>query len=260
MLIVFKLLFYVVVQFTPHTLVRATIIFLLTHYTTTLKKIFKYTVYFITGIIVFLLLYLGIGFVLSRVTIDKDLNQPEDVAIYIKTNGVHTDVVLPVKTAQLDWSKEIKFSNTHLADSTRMKWLAMGWGDKGFYLQTPTWSDLKFSVAFKAMTGLSTTAIHATFYDTLQETESCKKIIISNAQYARLTQYILNSFRQDADGHLERIVTNANYNDADAFYEANGHYSMFHTCNTWANSALKACGQRACLWTAFDTGIFLKYK
>jgi len=223
------------------------------------KKIFKIIGRILLGFIAFVALYALAAYILPKIGVDKEANSSPDVTIYIHTNGVHTDVILPITNNLCDWRKDIKFENTISKDTTAT-FVAFGWGDKGFYLQTPTWSDLKFSVAFKAMTGLSTTAIHATFYDTLQETESCKKIIISNAQYARLTQYILNSFRQDADGHLERIVTNANYNDADAFYEANGHYSMFHTCNTWANNALKACGQRACLWTAFDTGIFLKYK
>jgi uncharacterized protein (TIGR02117 family) len=169
-------------------------------------------------------------------------------------------LVLPIKNGQFDWSKEIKFSDTQLADTSRARLLALGWGDKGFYLQTPKWSDLKFSVAFRAMTGLSTTAIHATFYDTLRENESCKKIMMGNAQYTRLVNYILNSLQQDDAGHVIKIVTRANYSKADAFYEAKGRYSLFYTCNTWANKALKACGQKACLWTAFDTGIFLQYK
>jgi hypothetical protein len=34
---------------------------------------------------------------------------------------------------------------------------------------------------------------------------------------------------------------------------------MFHTCNTWANNGLKSCGQKAALWTPFDSGIFGQY-
>ena len=160
----------------------------------------------------------------------------------------------------MDWSKEIKFANTHLADTTRMKYLAMGWGDKGFYLETPTWAQLKFRVAFKAAFALSTTAIHATFYDSLPQNDSCKEIKITKEQYTKLINYITNSFQKDQNGHFIRIVTNANYGKADAFYEANGSYSMLHTCNTWANNGLKSCNQKACLWTPFDTGIFLNYK
>ena len=225
-----------------------------------LKKSLKYTGYCIAGFIAFILLYLLTAYCLSRLTVNKEPGQSGDMAIYIKTNGVHTDIVVPIKNELADWSKEIRFANTHLPDTSNMKWLAMGWGDKGFYLQTPTWADLKFSTAFKAAFALGTTAIHTTFYNDLRESESCKKIMISNDQYKRLTGYLYGSFQKDAAGHLMRIITNANYNNADAFYEARGSYSMLQTCNTWANNALKNCGQKACWWTAFDTGIFLQYK
>ena len=131
-----------------------------------LKKIFKYTLFFVLGFIAFVLLYLLSAYCLSRIAVGGEANQPKEMAIYIKTNGVHTDIVVPVKNEQIDWSKEIKFSNTQLKDSS-MKYLAMGWGDKGFYLETPKWADLKCSVAFKAAFALGNTAIHATFYDTL---------------------------------------------------------------------------------------------
>jgi uncharacterized protein (TIGR02117 family) len=84
--------------------------------------------------------------------------------------------------------------------------------------------------------------------------------MISKEQYGKLIAYITNSLQHDAAGHTMHIVTNANYGDSDAFYEAKGSYSMFHTCNTWANNGLKSCDQRACLWTPFDKGIFQKYK
>lgn len=210
------------------------------------------------SIIGFVLFYLFCAYCFARITVDKEEGASNDIAMYIKTNGVHTDLVVPIKTDQMDWSEEVKFANTTGKD-TSMQFLAMGWGDKGFYLETPNWSDLKFSVAFKAAFALSTTAIHATFYKTMTEDEACKKIMLSKAQYARLITYITHSFKQDAAGHAIKINTTANYNANDAFYEANGSYSLFQTCNTWANTGLKKCGQKACLWTPFDTGIFLKY-
>jgi uncharacterized protein (TIGR02117 family) len=175
------------------------------------------------------------------------------------TNGVHTDIVMPTKNDQIDWNKQIKFTNTKAADST-YQYLAIGWGDKGFYLETPEWSDLKASVALKAASGLSTTAIHTTYYKNLRESDNCKKIMISKEQYNRLIKYIHNSFQKDASGNFLVIKTEANYGKTDAFYEANGSYSLFHTCNTWANSGLKTSGQKCCLWIATDSGIFSKYK
>jgi uncharacterized protein (TIGR02117 family) len=224
-----------------------------------MKKYAKYLLYLTLSVLGFVLMYLGCAYCLMRITVDKEPTASNDVAIYIKTNGVHTDVVVPVKNNMYDWSKEIKYTNTTRTDTT-MRYLAMGWGDKGFYLETPTWADLTAKVAFKAAFALGATAIHTTFYSTMQENETCKKININAAQYQRLINYINNSLQKDANGHLIHIKTTANYSNYDAFYEAKGSYSMLHTCNTWANNALKNCGQKACLWTPFDTGIFLKYE
>ncbi len=224
-----------------------------------LKKILKYLGYTVLSIVVFVLLYLTTAYCLSRITVDKEPIESDEVTIYIKTNGVHTDLVVPVRNEQMDWSKEIKFSNTKLKD-TSMNFLGMGWGDKGFYLETPNWSDLKFSVAFNAAFALSTTAIHATFFKTMTENDSCIKLNLSRKQYARLVDYISESFQKDSAGHFIYINTDANYGNLDAFYEANGSYSMLHTCNSWANDGLKKCGQKACVWTAFDSGIFTNYR
>lgn len=223
------------------------------------KKIFKSIFKFFLISMGLILTYVMCSFVLPKITINKEDNSKEEVEIHILTNGVHTDIVVPVENDQINWSKEILYSNT-LANDTTQKYLAMGWGDKGFYLETPTWAELKPSVAFKAATGLSTTAIHATYYSEMIEGESCKRIMISKEQYQRLINYITNSLQKDNMNHYINIKTNANYGKNDAFYEANGSYSLFHTCNTWANNGLKSCGQKCCLWTPLDKGIFEKYK
>jgi len=224
-----------------------------------LKKIIKYTGYALLWLIAFVVVYLLCAWCLSRIAVGKEAGEG-DMAIYIKTNGVHADIVVPLNNGLLDWSREVKFSNAHLHDTSVIKYLAMGWGDKGFYLKTPTWADLTVCTALKAAIGFNTTAIHATFYEAMQENDNCKKIMISSGQYQRLVNFIKKSFQTDSNGHVVPIVTNANYSNADAFYEADGKYSLFHTCNTWTNNALKSCGQKACLWTPFDTGIFHLYK
>jgi uncharacterized protein (TIGR02117 family) len=223
------------------------------------KRIFKILGLSILSFILLAGVYIAAAFLLPKIAVDREEGASNDVTIFILTNGVHTDIVLPIKNEQIDWSKGIRFVNTVGKDSA-MKYVAMGWGDKGFYLETPTWADLKFSVAFKAATGLSTSAIHATFYNEMEEGERCKKIFISKDQYSRLIKYINDSFQFDTNGHLINIKTNANYGNNDAFYEAKRSYSLFHTCNTWANNALKKCGQKACWWTPFDSGIFELYK
>jgi uncharacterized protein (TIGR02117 family) len=219
----------------------------------------KWVVGCLLGIIVLIGIYALAAFLLSRMTAKPEPVSSSDVTIYILTNGVHTDLVVPIKTAQKDWSSHIRYEYT-LAPDSLVKYVAFGWGDKGFYLDTPTWADLKFKTAFKAAFGLSQSAIHATFYHQLTEGKDCIKLSLSNEQYHRLVTYIENTFDTDTEGRYFHIITNANYGNNDAFYEAKGSYNLFRTCNTWANSGLKACGQKACIWTPLDKGIFYQYK
>ena len=227
-----------------------------------LKNIRKGAIWLIGSLCIFVLLYISFTYLLFFIPVNSDaaLNGPKELSIYVTTNGVHTDIVVPVKNDTMDWSKVTKFENTDSKDTT-FKYAAFGWGDKGFYLQTPEWSDLKFNVAFNAMFHLGSTAMHVDFINNMRENENCKEIRISRKEYQKLVTYIKNTFRYDEHGQVIQIHhANKGYGPDDAFYEANGAYDLFHTCNTWANSALKSCDQKACWWTPVDKGIFHQYQ
>ena len=224
-----------------------------------MKKAFKILGKILLGIVGFVVVYVLFAFILSRIPVNSDdKDKSEDVTIYVKTNGVHTDIVVPIKTQYKDWSEKVQFAHIKSQDST-MKYIGFGWGDKGFYLNTPEWADLKFSTAFNAAFYLGTSAMHATFYKQIRETKSCVKIKISQAEYQQLIAYIEDSFQYDSNGNP--ILINATtYGQNDSFYEANRKYHLFYTCNTWANNALKSANQKAALWTPSDTGIFYHYQ
>ncbi|PJJ62821.1 uncharacterized protein (TIGR02117 family) [Chryseobacterium geocarposphaerae] len=206
------------------------------------------------------ILYVVLGYLLPFIEVSgKDDRQKKEIPVYIYTNGVHTDIVMPVKNDVQDWSLKLPFNNIR-SKKTDYNYIGIGWGDKGFYLDTPTWADLKFSTAFKAAFWLSKSAMHCTYYREMREGEDCKKIMISRSQYQKLVQFIENKFDQDQNGKFILIPTNAVYGDNDAFYDAKGTYSFLYTCNTWANDALKAAEQKAAFWTPSDYGIFLHYK
>ncbi|WP_264550076.1 TIGR02117 family protein [Flavobacterium sp. N2820] len=219
------------------------------------KKFLKYTTFFLLGIIGYLLVVT----LLSYISVNDGLvKSHKEIPIYILTNGVHTDVVLPLKSEHYDWTNQLKTEHTKAKDTT-MNYVALGWGDKGFYLETPTWADLKASTALKAASGLSSSAMHVTFYKEMKESKSCKKLQISSNNYKKLILFINESF-QTKSGEFLKIETEAVYGKHDVFYEANGSYSLFYTCNSWANQALKAANQKAALWTISDSGIFRHYE
>ncbi|UOE42259.1 TIGR02117 family protein [Chryseobacterium suipulveris] len=208
----------------------------------------------------FIVLYLLCGYLIPFIEVPaKKVSETKNVEIFILTNGVHTDLVVPIKSAEYDWSKEIRFENT-LSKREDFKYLAIGWGDKGFYLETPTWAELKPSVAVKAAFWLSESAMHCTFYDQMQVGKDCKSIQLTSQQYQDLIKFINDKFDRDANGNPILIKTDAVYGKNDAFYDAKGSYSFLQTCNTWSNNGLKAAGQKAALWTPSDFGIFQHYE
>ncbi|WP_073294708.1 TIGR02117 family protein [Chryseobacterium polytrichastri] len=215
----------------------------------------------ILGVVVGIIVLYGLmAYLLPFIEISaKDDGEKKEIPIYIYTNGVHTDIVMPVKNDMQDWSKKIPFANTK-SKKTDYNYIGVGWGDKGFYLDTPTWADLKFSTAFKAAFWLGESAMHCTYYKTMTEADDCKIIMISRSQYKKLVQFVNDKFDKDQNGNFILIPTNAVYSDNDAFYDAQGKYSFLYTCNTWSNNALKAAGQKAAFWTPTDAGIFQHYK
>lgn len=226
---------------------------------TLLKKSLKILKKFFLWLFIFIGLYLIAAFVLSRILVNStDYDPKKEITIFLKSNGVHTDIVVPVTNEIKDWSKDIRYSQTVAKDST-MRFVAIGWGNKDFYLNTPEWSDLKFSTAFKAAFHIGETAMHTQFYHNLTENENCYRIDISEAEYQKLVNFISDSFSKDASGQTQWI-SGSHYNSYDAFYEANGKYDLFNTCNSWTNRALKTSGQKASVWALTDTAILRHYE
>ncbi|MBU7569830.1 MAG: DUF2459 domain-containing protein, partial [Flavobacterium sp.] len=77
-----------------------------------MKKIFRILLKIILGILGFFIVYILLALTIPYIGVNtEDKDKQEDVAIYIKTNGVHTDIVVPIKTEYKDWSEKIKYEH-----------------------------------------------------------------------------------------------------------------------------------------------------
>jgi uncharacterized protein (TIGR02117 family) len=165
--------------------------------------------------------------------------------IYVTTNGVHLDIIIPVKNMDKDLLNKLN-------PQKESSYFGFGWGDKEFYRETPYWSDLKFNVAFKALFLKSSSAMHVTFYP--NSYHRWKKILLCEEQLVSLNGYIKNSFQKNIDGQFI-LCPFPGYSDFDIFYEANNSFSLFRTCNIWINNALKSAGIKTSVWSPFDFGV-----
>lgn len=220
----------------------------------TLKYMLKVLLYMVIFIIIYGLCIIFVPYIKTG-----ELSTSDDVTIYLMSNGVHTDYVLPTKGIYKDWSAI--FPAYHVKADTQKDYVAIGWGDKGFYLNTPTWADLKASTALKAVSGFSSSAMHITYYDKSQidNCDNCATLHISKDQYQVLIKHIEESFDWQNNKPIH-IPTDAVYGDDDAFYEAVGSYFLFYTCNTWVNVGLQKMNMPAALWTIRDKGILQHYQ
>jgi uncharacterized protein (TIGR02117 family) len=222
----------------------------------TIKAFLKYILFFLAGIILYTLCVISIAYIPVNANIEPC--KTDCVEVYLRSNGVHTDIVLPIKNELKDWTLQLD-SKLSKAGKSNFNYVSVGWGDKGFYLDTPTWGDLTFKTAFNALFYLSSSAMHITFFDSLTEGGHCKKVYISKENYSHIIAFVESSFQSNETNQYIRIP-NVSYGDDDIFYEAKGRYSLFYTCNSWTNNCLKSGNMKACLWTVLDKGFFYHYK
>ena len=217
--------------------------------------------YTVLGLVGFIGVYMGADAVLSRIPAYDVGGEvlPPKYEVYILSNGVHTDIVLPVKTDLMDWGTVFPMDDVKRKEAG-YRFVAIGWGDKGFYLNTPEWKDLKASTALVAALGIGETAVHVTYYHKMLVDEYCYRVEVDSVQLLQLRDYILASLDTDDKGNAILIHTDAQYGYSDAFYEARGAYSIFYSCNTWTNQGLKKAGMPSGIWTVFDKGILRHYQ
>lgn len=195
---------------------------------------------------------------LPMIGVNTDYYEPATgELVYVRSNGVHTDIILPLRSTAKDWSAELPFTNT-VSDDSAFTHVAFGWGDKGFYLETKEWADLKASTALKAAFGLSGSAMHVTFCRTPQVDERCRSVRVGATILQRITVKVAEGFARTDQG-IPQWIADRHYEQKDAFYEGTGRYGLFFTCNTWANSVLEHGGLPAAFWTATAGGILQQY-
>jgi len=153
---------------------------------------------------------------------------PGDVQAWVLSNGVHTDYVFPIRSATIDWLQVFPLKDFR-APPPDAEFIAIGWGDREFYLNTPTWADLTASRAFGALAGGNRALLHVSYLRRSQLGQGAYSLPLTQAQYAQLAAYV----RAALPSGKATPIAGAHYDAQDAFYEAEGGYNLFETCNTW---------------------------
>ncbi|CAN5205363.1 TIGR02117 family protein [soil metagenome] len=222
-----------------------------------MQKAIKYIRDFVGAIIVIIVLYIVISIIGSLIPVNIAQPVDREYIIFIESNGVHTDIIMPIANDIIDWTTFVSPGDTR-AGNIDFAFVAFGWGDLGFYENTPEWKDLNPGIAFKTLFLDSPAAMHVKFRHYVVEDDRTISIKLSREQYEVLAVYIQDTFIPGPNGKPKHIK-DLHYDKNDAFYHATGSLSLLKTCNTWTNNALKESGVRASLWTPFVEGIFYSH-
>ena len=206
------------------------------------------------------LLYFASGLILPFIPVNRKSQDEKatDTQIYLKSDGIHTDFILPVVNDFFDWRTYIDTSNFKVPVNENT-YFAFGWGDRGFYMEIPEWSDLTFKIAFKAMCLPSPTCMHLAAIDKLPtEFKYFTGLNISQKQYEDICNYILSYFQYENEKPIP--IPDYSLAENDVFYESPHSYHALNTCNQWVNKGMADANIKTACWSPAGFGLFLHKK
>jgi uncharacterized protein (TIGR02117 family) len=179
----------------------------------------------------------------------------KSVEVLVITNPIHTDIAIPADSETLQAFHFLGESGLPM-DAPGLRWLVFGWGGRAFYLETPTWAELKLVPAVKALT-IDRSVLHAELAGEIDRSlPNVKSIRVSEAEFSNLFQAILDSFDPQEPGAIEGV----GYGPNDRFFEADGSFNVLFSCNTWAAKVLRAGGVQTGWWNPLPQSLGLSIK
>lgn len=170
--------------------------------------------------------------------------------VYVAGETLHVNLILPVENEAFNWRGFLDLKTIGSDARGNYQYLKFGWGDRDFYMNTPSLQQLKVSRTLRSLfwPGNPTT-MHVQGYDQLPNESGVdlRCIGVSRADYLNLVAYLKGSFQLNQGKPIR--IQNA-FSPTSGFYEGTGHYSLARTCNTWAAQGLDAAQINAPWWSA----------
>lgn len=158
----------------------------------------------------------------------------QEAEFYLANNGSHIDIIF----------------------SENGKYKAYGWGSKVFFTEVETWDDLTYPIAFQALFTKPESLMRIVEYSYIND--DWIKVKCSKEQFIAVKKMVHKSFKYENGDYIE-YISPIKYRNT-KFYEANGKYHAFKTCNTWVNKILYDADLRCCMYTLTSDAITDLYK
>jgi uncharacterized protein (TIGR02117 family) len=165
-----------------------------------------------------------------------------EYTIYVIGDHMHINLIVPVQTPIFDWHPILNLKPSPQPPA----YLLFGWGDRIFYTETPSWDQVNFASALRALVLQNPAALLVKAERTLPETnEQLKCVRLGKQDYLALMQFLVNSFERDDRGQFIPIKGQL---EQGKFFAATGKYSALRTCNSWTADGLRAANVNTPIW------------
>lgn len=169
------------------------------------------------------------------------------IPIYACDRGVHTDLVLPVAAAGVDWRASFP-ADAFAGAVDAYDHIAVGWGSRDFYLNARSWRDVDFTTAIRSVLW-DETLLHVEYQPAPGPDEPCGRWLADDAAYQRIAGFVLDSARASGS---RAVAVAPGYGTRDAFFAAEGRYTILETCNQWTGRALRLAPAPVAPWTPYS--------
>lgn len=171
-----------------------------------------------------------------------------EFTVYVSSDGFHTNFFIPVETPIFNWRNQFNLDQIANRSSQPYRYLQFGWGDRIFYIETPSWEQVRLSNALRALFYWRNDAAlfikgHATLPSLPAAQLQCVKL--DRADYLALMQFIQATFQGQ---HSQPTRLASGQDQQSGFFAANGNYSILNTCNSWTADGLRAANVNTPLW------------
>ncbi len=195
------------------------------------------------------LLYMVAAWVGAAIQVGDTVDTPDrPVEIFVQSNGIHLEFVIETPDAG-----PLSVVAEQLP-GPRPLYLAFGWGEREFFLKTPTWADFDLGVAIGALLWQSDVLMRVSPVYAAPSGPGTRRLHIGEDHARQISLFIETSIRFLEDGS-PIPVDSALYDQAGIFLEGLGTYTPFYTCNEWVNDGLKQAGVPTAAWSPFPHGV-----
>lgn len=178
--------------------------------------------------------------------------------ILLLSNPIHTDIAFPADPDVMARLSILNGESFQLTDP-RIAWVVVGWGGRSFYLETPTWSELKFMPLMRGLT-VDRSTMHVEPIGAFNTDQpGIERLTVGPEAFETMLADMVGRFELNSEGKAI-MIEGAGYGLNDRFFEANGYFTALFGCNTWTSAILRAGGLRTGVWNPLPQSLVWSLK